>query len=131
MEKFIIGNTDFGIGELELVIDEAKNVLVNLKVRGDKSVFEKISAEENSEWNWTLYPPKFYVNKVPYSKKGDTIEINVTEKELNEYEIALYLIEHNDFSGSICIQGKTVKVNGKVLIGGNEMDLEIEGMIKR
>jgi len=77
-----------------------------------------------------LYPPKFYVNKAPYSKKGDAILLNVDEAFLDENEIALYLIEHNDFFGKINIENNLIRIKGKVLISGEEMVLEIEAETK-
>lgn len=130
MGKFIIGTTDFGIGEVECEIDKTNSIVTNLKIRGSKELYEKITEKEKGEWNWTLYPPKFYVNHAHFAGDGKTIRLHVDEAFLDDNEVALYLMEHNDFFGEIVIDKNVVMIKGKVFISGKEMDLEIETEFK-
>jgi hypothetical protein len=129
MKKFIIGTTDFGIGEMEFKIDKPKSILVNLTIRGNQEMYDKITKDEDGEWSWTLYPPKIYLGDVPFTENGNAMEIVVNEDILNQYDVALYLMEHNDFFGKVSIENNVLRITGTVSISGEEMPLEIETKI--
>ena len=61
-----------------------------------------------------MYPPKIYFRNVPYENKA----IIVDEEFLDEYDIALYMMEHNDFTGTIEIMNETIQINGQADIMG-------------
>src|SRR5262249_39534206 len=69
------------------------------EVYGDKKRYEEITEDyDSSPWSWTLYPPHFYIRSYP-TKRGRSAEAFkaiVSRDDLEKYEVAIYLIEHND-----------------------------------
>ena len=111
MGSFKIDGTEFGIGNIKLSLD---NGLLNLQVTGDSSVFDRLMDNGGSEWDWALYAPKIYFNNVPY--KGGILEID--NSVLNRYDIALYMMEYNDFTGIIEISEGNINIQGNVDLMG-------------
>ena len=118
MGSFKIDGTEFGIGNIKLSLD---NVLLNLQVTGDSSVFDRLMDNGGSEWDWALYAPKIYFNNVPY--KGGILEID--NSVLNRYDIALYMMEYNDFTGIIEISEGNINIQGNVDLMGKIMPVSI------
>ena len=118
MGSFKIGGTEFGIGNIKLSLD---NGLLNLQVTGDSSVFDRLMDNGGSEWDWALYAPKIYFNNVPY--KGGILEID--NSVLNRYDIALYMMEYNDFTGIIEISESNINIQGNVDLMGKIMPVSI------
>ncbi len=118
MGSFKIDGTEFGIGNIKLSLD---NGLLNLQVTGDSSVFDRLMDNGGSEWDWALYAPKIYFNNVPY--KGGILEID--NSVLNRYDIALYMMEYNDFTGIIEISEGNINIQGNVDLMGIIMPVSI------
>ena len=118
MGSFKIDGTEFGIGNIKLSLD---NGLLNLQVTGDSSVFDRLMDNGGSEWDWALYAPKIYFNNVPY--KGGILEID--NSVLNRYDIALYMMEYNDFTGIIEISEGNINIQGHVDLMGKIMPVSI------
>ena len=118
MGSFKIDGTEFGIGNIKLSLD---NGLLNLQVTGDSSVFDRLMDNGGSEWDWALYAPKIYFNNVPY--KGGILEID--NSVLNSYDIALYMMEYNDFTGIIEISEGNINIQGNVDLMGKIMPVSI------
>ena len=118
MGSFKIDGTEFGIGNIKLSLD---NGLLNLQVTGDSSVFDRLMDNGGSEWDWALYAPKIYFNNVPY--KGGIMEID--NSVLNRYDIALYMMEYNDFTGIIEISEGNINIQGNVDLMGKIMPVSI------
>ncbi|MCI8748512.1 MAG: hypothetical protein HFH67_11725 [Lachnospiraceae bacterium] len=118
MGSFKIDGTEFGIGNIKLSLD---NGLLNLQVTGDSSVFDRLMDNGGSEWDWALYAPKIYFNNVPY--KGGILEID--NSVLNRYDIALYMMEYNDFTGIIEISEGNINIQGNVDLMGKIMPVSI------
>lgn len=111
MNSFKIGDTEFGICDVQLSVEDG---LINLEITGSEDIFNKLTENDECKWNWALYPPKIYFRNVPYENKA----IIVDEEFLDEYDIALYMMEHNDFTGTIEITNKTIQINGQADIMG-------------
>ena len=118
MGSFKIDGTEFGIGNIKLSLD---NGLLNLQVTGDSSIFDRLMDNGGSEWDWALYAPKLYFNNVPY--KGGILEID--NSVLNRYDIALYMMEYNDFTGIIEISEGNINIQGNVDLMGKIMPVSI------
>jgi len=127
MKKFIIGKDDFGIEKVIYQIDKENSIINDLTIIGDKITFEKLSESENSKWNWAISPPKLYFREIPFQLKNDTLEIDITEDTLDNFDIALYLMNHNDITGKFIIHNDKIFIfEGHVNILGEELKLEIE-----
>ena len=128
--SFVINGTEFGIDVVEssFVVDtsDPPEQLVTIEIRGDKDIFEKLSGDENSEWSWALYPPHFYIREFPGEKVAGSPKV-VAGGSADYYELAIYMMEHNDVSDlKIEIDPqKTLHVTGRVDVFGETHDFEI------
>ena len=118
MNSFKIGNTEFGIGEILFSIE---NGVLDLEITGNDSVFNELMEDVNCEWVWALYPPRIYFHGVPYKEN----KIVIDTEFLNHYEIALYMMEHYDFTGSLKVTDSAIDIHGKVYIDGEVSTLDI------
>lgn len=105
MNSFKIGDTEFGVGNVHFSIE---NNLVNLEINGNEKILDELAEEENSRWGWALYPPRIYFRSVPYD--GESIVID--ESNLYDYDISLYMMEHNDFTGTLKITDENIQIQG-------------------
>lgn len=67
---------------------------------------------DDCEWSWALYPPRIYLRSVPY--KGEKIVID--SDFLAHYDAALYMMEHNDFTGVLEVADSSIEIHGLVYI---------------
>ena len=118
MNSFKIGNTEFGIGKISFSIE---NDLLNLEISGSDDIFNELMEDDNCEWIWALYPPRIYFHDVPYKRN----EIVIDTDFLNRNETALYMMEHNDFTGSLTVTDSSIDIHGQVYIDGNALLLAI------
>lgn len=127
MQKFIIGTNDFGVGEVTFKIDKENSIINNLTIVADEETFQKLSDDEDGEWFWVLYPPRLYFKEIPFELKDDKIEIIITEEILDNCDVALYLMEHDDIGGKFIINKNGIFVfEGCTYISGKEVKLELE-----
>ena len=124
MNSFKIGNTEFGIGKISFSIE---NDLLNLEITGSDEIFKELTKDDNCEWIWALYPPRIYFHDVPY--KGNEIVIDMDF--LNRNEAALYMMEHNDFTGSLKITDSSIDIHGQVYLVGDALTLAISAERKK
>lgn len=118
MGSFKIENTEFGIGSISFSIDHNT---INLEINGNENVFDKMIEKGDSKWDWALYPPKIYFRNIPYEGKN----IIIDEEFLNKYDIALYMMEYNDFTGTLEIDDKMIHIIGQVDIMGEIFPIAI------
>ncbi|MCU0436580.1 MAG: hypothetical protein MUC49_01615 [Raineya sp.] len=124
MEKFIIGENDFGVGKISYKVNWDKDT-IDLTIEGNTVIFEQLS--ESKAWNWALYPPKIYFRNVSFEFQNATISIIIDEQMLDEYDIALYFLEHNDIEGILTIDEDNIfSLEGFTYISGEKMNLEME-----
>ena len=120
MNIFKIGDTDFGIGEVALQIENG--IISNLTIEGNDDIYKQITTDESGFWYSSISrPPKVYFREIPLNDGN----IEITDELLDEYDIALYLNEHNDLYGTLTIKDKCVMVKGEVNLWGNMYTLEI------
>ena len=118
MNSFKIGDTEFGIGDVHLSI---KDGLIDLEITADEDIFDELTENDDCEWDWALYPPKIYFRNVPYDGK----DIVVDEEFLEKYDVALYMMEHNDFTGTLKITDKNIHICGQVDMMGEMLAVSI------
>lgn len=118
MNSFKLGNTEFGIGDVQFSV---KDNLLELEIAGNDAVFKELTGEEDCEWSWALYPPEIYFRGVPFT--GRNIVVNTDFSD--QYDIALYMMEHYDFTGTLEISDSSIDISGQVEIDGDALPLVI------
>ena len=96
---FILGDTEFGIdaAKSSCSVEEFDGrIWLSFEVHGDQSTYDRISSDEHSLWSWTLYPPRFYGDFPASRDDAGIVEARVKIDDLQEYQVALYLMNHND-----------------------------------
>lgn len=127
MQKFIIGTNNFGVSKINYEIDRENLNIIDLTIEGDPKLFDKISGDEDGEWNWAIYPPELYMRQVPITMDGKMAQATINEKTLEHADVALYMGEHNDMEGKMTIdQNDIFRFTGLVYISGKKMNLELE-----
>ena len=122
---FTIDNTEFGIGSVTLSVDPADGAFT-LEIVGDATLATAIGANETHPFNWIIYPPKFYVRQAVLVGEGNAKTLDIDDDALDEYDIALYLIEHNDVFGRLTLANDgLVRFSGTTSIDGAIRPLDI------
>lgn len=112
---FVIEGFDFGADAARSSLTVTDSTFT-LKLVGEDTIIGEIISNENHPWNWLIQPPFFYAIGVPcqLDSNGD-FEHQITEQELDDYDIALYAMEHCDvLPCTISKKGSVVTVSGKV-----------------
>ena len=98
MNAFVIGDTQFGVDVpksfLRVVNDDGDRGFLELEVRGDADIFDRLS--EGESWSWALYPPKFYLLGLPVPRPPANHVATLTSADRDVCDCALYLMTHND-----------------------------------
>ncbi len=96
---FILGDTEFGVDAAKSSCNTREQdgqLWLSFEVFGEQATYDVILADEDSPWSWTLHPPRFS-GDFPATRDGaGIVEARVTIDDLAEYEVALYLMNHND-----------------------------------
>ncbi len=98
-----------------------ENDLLTLEINGSDAILDELMKDDDCKWSWALYPPRIYLHAVPYN--GNAIVID--HDFLNQYEAALYMMEHNDFTGSLEVTDSSIHIWGQVFIDGTALLLVI------
>lgn len=127
MKKFIIGHDDFGAGKAACNIDWENRIIKELVVFGDEEAFENLSSDEEGNWSWALYPPELYFREIPFELKDNKIVIPITAEILDDFDIALYFMSHNDIEGEFSIdENEIFMFKGHTYILNERLNLEVE-----
>lgn len=133
MDFFIIGATNFGIEPTKSSFTLTKandgRLFLAIEVRGNEKLYKEITADENSEWSWTLYPPYFYLRDYSISEKlnGSVCEIRMKPEDSDNFDVALYLMEHNTVTDvTIKFSDRRVEVAGRVDLMGEVREFQID-----
>jgi protein tyrosine/serine phosphatase len=133
MNDFFIGDTNFGVEDKQSRVEFAKaadgRLLLTVEIQGSEKVYQDIKADENSEWSWTLYPPQFYLRgyPVPEKIKGKEHKIKLKPEDAANFDVALYLMEHNNVSGVTLLVGDDrIEVSGRVDLMGEPRKFRIK-----
>lgn len=116
--SFKIKETEFGVGDVLFVL---KDNLINLEITADENVFNELIESDDSEWGWALYAPKIYFHDVPCKNGVMVVDNDFVEK----YEIGLYMMEHNDFFGTVKVMDEGIYIQGKVDMMGEQLPVFI------
>lgn len=126
MNDFFIGNDNFGIGDFTCLIDHEKQIIEKLEINSNKLLFNKITEDEDGDWSWSSYPPKLYIRNTPYKISNNKITLIIDEDVLDDYDIALYFMEHFDIEGALTINEKNIlEFKGTCYIDNEEYSLVI------
>jgi hypothetical protein len=125
-QQFKIDDTDFGIdavkSRFEVRILKSGDALIDAEVYGNENRYEEVTQDyDSSPWSWTLYPPHFYMRSYPAEsdRSSGTFKATVSTADLDEYEVAIYLMEHNDVDGvKVTADRQTFKATGVVYLSG-------------
>ena len=131
MKKFIIDSDDFGVGKVTYNIDWENKIIKELVIFADEKTFENLSDDERGNWNWALYPPKLYFIEIPFELNSNKIIIPITDEILDDYDVALYFMSHNDIEGEFSIDPNEVFMfTGYTYILNKRLSLEVELNLK-
>lgn len=114
VSTFKINGTEFGIGKIRYELSE-NGRLQDLDIWGSEEVYNEIKdgidEDESHPWDWILYPPHvyFWTVDLPIDKS-----VVINEELLDEYDIALYLMEHTDFYGTLTITNECIEINAEI-----------------
>ncbi|WP_420551968.1 hypothetical protein [Tenacibaculum aiptasiae] len=122
-ERFSIGDYNFSIDRNESIIEINGNQIIDLTIKADENVFDQLCDKENFEFSYGLYPPEFYAHQIDLGKSK---QIVINEQNQNNYEVALYFMEHNDVDVNISILNNWIIILGKTYINGKKYPLEIK-----
>lgn len=50
---------------------------------------------------WALEPPRLYFRSVPLASSGDALSLTVDDDLLDDYDVALYFVEHHQIHGTL------------------------------
>lgn len=127
MANFFIDGFDFGVDTTRSSLEFSEGTF-NLNLVGDDAIVSDILEHEDHLWNWLIQPPFLYMRDVlgQTDSKGN-FEHEITEQDLDDYDIALYVGEHFDvLPCKVLKQGTVVTVSGKVH-GLREAPVEFHG----
>lgn len=132
--SFTINDTDFKIdgakSRYSLKVLKSGDAVIEAEIYGEKEQYEKITEDyDSSQWSWTLYPPHFYMRSYPAKKHGSAgaFKAAVSQVDLDEYEVAIYLIEHNDVDEvKVKADAKTYEAAGTVFLSGKPHPFSIK-----
>ena len=132
MGDFFIGETNFGVEAKKSRFDVRKaedgRLLLTVEVRGNEKVYKGVTADQDSEWSWTLYPPYFYLRDYPVSQKtkGKRHQVRLKPEDADNFDVALYLMEHNDVDNvAIKFDDRRLEVSGHVDLMGEPREFRI------
>jgi hypothetical protein len=121
LDEFLIGDTNFGVEREKSRFDLTKaadgRLLLTIEIRGNEKIYDDLSAADDSEWSWTLYPPYFYLRDypVPETSDGNNVAIKLKAEDSDEFDLAIYLMEHFDVEGvAINVCGDRIEISGRV-----------------
>jgi hypothetical protein len=133
MQQFKIGDADFGIdvttSTFTVDTSDPDRPTITIELAGDQAAFDALSADEDSEWSWALYPPGFYLRKFPAQVDPSTgvATARVQRDDIDDYEFAIYMMEHSDIDDVTVklIPDKSLEISGRVDLFGEVDDFAI------
>ncbi len=131
MNTFHLDATDFGINPAKssCSIDVVDGVpVINVEIRGDDEKYDAVTEDEDSEWSWTLYPPRLYIHDFPLNDDSGTMRANISRDDLDEYEAAIYLMEHNDVDEVVLSVDRhgVLQIRGTVFLSGKPRSFSVQ-----
>jgi hypothetical protein len=132
-DMFTIDDTDFGIDEakssFKLEILNSGDAVIDAEVYGDQKRYDEVTGDyDSSPWSWALYPPHFYMRSYPATGglSAGAFRAVVSTDDLDEYEVAIYLMEHNDVDAvEVIADRRTLRATGVVILSGKRHPFSI------
>ena len=132
MAEFVIGSTNFGVdaakSSFKLLTKPHGRVVLDVEINGDLSAYDAVSTAEDSEWFWTLYPPRFYLfTEVERTPEGHNLTVEFSAAEIESVEMAIYMMNHNHVADVILtIDDNRLTVSGSVDLMGQPAAFRID-----
>ncbi|MDZ7616845.1 MAG: hypothetical protein U1E05_07575 [Patescibacteria group bacterium] len=133
MQQFTIGSTDFGIDATasSFTVDNTtpNRPTITIELSGNQSVFDALTADDDSEWSWAVYPPGFYLRSFPcqVDPSRGIATARLTLDDIDDYDFAIYMMEHNNIDDVTVklIPDKSLQISGRVDLFGEDHDFAI------
>ena len=122
-EEFTIGNYDFSIDHENSIVKIDGNKIIDLTIKADENVFDRLCENDDFEFNFGLYSPEFYARGVDLGRKNQII---VNQENGTDIDCALYFMEHNDVKTNLSIHDSWILVAGWTDIMGKEYPILIK-----
>ncbi|MFS4484416.1 hypothetical protein ACKGJY_15485 [Hyunsoonleella sp. 2307UL5-6] len=122
-EEFIIGNYDFSFDREKSTIEINGNEIIDLTIKSDENIFDELCEKEDFEFGFGIYSPEFYAREINLGKKG---QIVINEENQNDYETAVYFMEHNDLNINLSLHPNWILIVGWTKISGKEYPISIK-----
>ena len=121
-EEFSIGNYEFSFDHENSTIEISENKIIDLTIKTDENVFDKLCKNDDFEFSYGIYSPEFYAREIDLGKKKQII---INEKNQNDYETALYFMEHNNLNINLSLLPNWILIVGWTKISGKEYPISI------
>jgi len=111
MNKFTIGDTDFGIGSVECIRDVSKHTIAKLEISADPQTYAKVSAQEAYDFRYlptTL--PVFYMLDCNEKHGDGEVTVDINGLALSRSEIGLYFVDENPVKGTLTIKEGSIEL---------------------
>ncbi len=132
MAEFTIGTTNFGVNanksSFKLSTKPHGRVVLDVEINADQSAYDAVSMAEDSEWSWTIYPPRFYLfTELERATEGHKLTVQFSAAEIESAEMAVYMMNHNHVSDvTLTIDGNRLTVSGSVDLMGQPAAFHID-----
>ncbi len=130
MATFTIDDYDFGVdpGASEIAISPDR---IDITIVGRKDAVESLWDDDDHPWSWLVYPPKIYLTGVPITSDDGGFDRDITEADLEQYDIAIYVMKHCDIlpcrvslrDGVLSIRGQVHEIRTQPLDFHVELNL--------
>ncbi|MCL1802834.1 MAG: hypothetical protein FWG30_04225 [Eubacteriaceae bacterium] len=130
MGKFIIGESDFGIGSCECELDLENLKIHKLEIIGDENAFESLKGQEAFEFRY--YPislPDFYLINAPVLKDGNSYKAQVNIGFKSRCDVGLEFSGDIELTGAIDITEGIFTYKGEAEIYEEKYALDIEAKL--
>ena len=115
MNRFIIDGFDFGI-DLSRSHVKPSSDGIDIVIVGGDSAIQRLIDDEDGRWNWLISAPMLYLRDFMFSSCRDSkFAHDLTDDDLDNYDIALYVMEHCDILPcTISLDAGVFSANGQV-----------------
>ena len=115
MNRLIIDGFDFGI-DLPRSHVKPSSDGVDIVIVGDDSVIQRLIDDDDGPWSWLNSAPMLYLRDFMFSSCRDSeFAHNLTDDDRDNYDIALYVMEHCDILPcTISLAAGVFSANGQV-----------------
>lgn len=121
-EEFSVGNYNFSIDHVNSTVEIIDSRIVNLTIKASEDIFDELCENDDFEFSYGLYSPEFYAREIDLGKKE---QIVINKKNQNDYDTALYFMEHNDLNINLSLHPNWILVVGWTRINGKEYPISI------